>query len=174
MCSCLYLDSAGHYFCVCMTVFLISGAQGFLSLLPKGPQPATALCVAQNQVFVAGSLANTTFWHRDTQARLTWAQHWEQDGKVGLHSRLQTEFGLCFDTLSWHCCHQPGLCLQRGVLTGAAEGLWGQTWGHRGVPTSQGSHPTLPPAGNWPCEQQGSHGASSRVQTGQERDQGEH
>lgn len=33
---------SGTQFCVCTAVFLISGAQGFLSLLPKQEQPATS------------------------------------------------------------------------------------------------------------------------------------
>lgn len=85
----------------------------------------------RTQVFVAGSLANTTFWHRDTQARLTWAQRWEKDGKVGLHFRPQTEFGLCFNTTELALLSSAWSLPSERFLTGAAEGLWG-TWAKPG------------------------------------------
>lgn len=156
MCSCLYLGSAGHYFCVCMTVFLISGARGFLSLLPKGPQPATSavcgteprclwLAVWQTQPFGTGTPKPGSPGHSAGKRM----------GRLASISGCKQNLGCVLTPLSWHCCHQPVFTFREVPNWGCrgAVGHMGQTWGHRGVPTSQGSHPTLPPAGNWPCEQ---------------------
>lgn len=67
----------------------------FLCYPDKNNSQPQALCVAQNPGSSGCSLSDTTLWHSHSQATFTWAQHRQQDGKVGLHFGPQTEFGFC-------------------------------------------------------------------------------
>lgn len=111
---------------------------------------------------VVGSVSNTSLWRSDTQAKFTWAQNWESWPPFWATNRIQfvsPKTGV-LTPLSWHYCAESRLCLLKEVSC-TAEGLritWAKPGGMGGSHLSHPPHTLLPPAGNWPCEQQGSHG----------------
>lgn len=155
-------------------VFLISGTQGFLSLLPRQEQqPATsAVCGTEpRQQRLQSVRHNPLAQPQPGHVHLGTAQGagWESRPPFWATNRiwfLSPKTGV-LTPCSWHYCDQPGLYLMKQVShTGAAEGLWVTRPKPGGMeefpPLRAGTHPPhtpcFPPAGNRPCEQQGSHG----------------